>query len=95
MKRDGMSFTIKNTFDVNVTLVPQSQAMRIVRTVGQAFQVCHKLSLQTAEGQMDRLALGENGKYEDETPSEGKTEPYHLCGPRQGQCVKLYSLTNI
>ncbi|KAK3509080.1 hypothetical protein QTP70_020291 [Hemibagrus guttatus] len=70
--RDGSS----NTFRCNVfKSKKKSQAMRIVRTVGQAFEVCHKLSLQSADGQMDRqmdrLALGENGKSEEETPSEG------------------------
>lgn len=77
-----MNFRMKTMFDVNVPLVSQSQAMRIVRTVGQAFEVCHKLSLQSADGQMDkqmdRLALGESGKSEEETPSEGETETYHL-----------------
>lgn len=63
---------------INTILVSQSQAMRIVRTVGQAFEVCHKMSLQTADGQMDRLALGESGKSEEETPSEGERETYHL-----------------
>ncbi|KAM9441425.1 carboxyl-terminal PDZ ligand of neuronal nitric oxide synthase protein isoform 1-T1 [Clarias gariepinus] len=79
--RDGSS----NTFRCNVfKSKKKSQAMRIVRTVGQAFEVCHKLSLQTAEGQMDkqmdRLALGESGKSDEETPSEGHelTEAEHL-----------------
>ncbi|KAF4073164.1 hypothetical protein AMELA_G00255710 [Ameiurus melas] len=70
--RDGSS----NTFRCNVfKSKKKSQAMRIVRTIGQAFEVCHKLSLQIADGQMDRqmdtLALGESGKSEEETPSEG------------------------
>lgn len=67
-----------NYVHVNIIFVSQSQAMRIVRTVGQAFEVCHKLSLQTADGQMDRPALGENKKSEEETTSEGERETYHL-----------------
>ncbi|XP_060769385.1 carboxyl-terminal PDZ ligand of neuronal nitric oxide synthase protein isoform X3 [Neoarius graeffei] len=77
--RDGSS----NTFRCNVfKSKKKSQAMRIVRTVGQAFEVCHKLSLQTADGQMDRLTLGESGNSEEETLSEGQemTGAEHVSG---------------
>lgn len=47
--------------------------MRIVRTVGQAFEVCHKLSLQHAEQDADGQADGESDKSTEESSSNGKT----------------------
>uniref|UniRef100_A0A3P9I7A9 Carboxyl-terminal PDZ ligand of neuronal nitric oxide synthase protein n=1 Tax=Oryzias latipes TaxID=8090 RepID=A0A3P9I7A9_ORYLA len=48
--RDGSS----NSFRCNVfKSKKKTQAMRIVRTVGQAFEVCHKISLQHAEQDAD------------------------------------------
>ena len=46
--------------------------MRIVRTVGQAFEVCHKLSLQHAEQDADGQADGESDKSTEESCSNGR-----------------------
>lgn len=55
--------------------------MRIVRTVGQAFEVCHKLSLQHAEQnadeQPDGPADGQSDQSGEEPSPEGETMPSH------------------
>ncbi|TKS84751.1 PDZ ligand of neuronal nitric oxide synthase protein C-terminal [Collichthys lucidus] len=67
--RDGSS----NSFRCNVfKSKKKTQAMRIVRTVGQAFEVCHKLSLQHAEQDADGQADGESDKSTEETSSHGR-----------------------
>ncbi|XP_069465604.1 carboxyl-terminal PDZ ligand of neuronal nitric oxide synthase protein-like [Ambystoma mexicanum] len=63
--RDGPS----NTFRCNVfKSKKKSQAMRIVRTVGQAFEVCHKMSLQYAQQSADEQADGASDKSVEEHP---------------------------
>lgn len=46
--------------------------MRIVRTVGQAFEVCHKISLQHAEQEADGRADGESDKSTEEHSNKGE-----------------------
>lgn len=76
--RDGSS----NSFRCNVfKSKKKTQAMRIVRTVGQAFEVCHKLSLQHAEQDADGQADGESDKSSEEPSSHGRK----LTGAERGE----------
>ncbi|KAL7376102.1 hypothetical protein ABVT39_001098 [Epinephelus coioides] len=76
--RDGSN----NSFRCNVfKSKKKTQAMRIVRTVGQAFEVCHKLSLQHAEQDADGQADGESDKSAEESSSHGRK----LTGAERGE----------
>uniref|UniRef100_A0A8C5WTN6 PID domain-containing protein n=1 Tax=Laticauda laticaudata TaxID=8630 RepID=A0A8C5WTN6_LATLA len=68
--RDGTN----NSFRCNVfKSKKKTQAMRVVRTVGQAFEVCHKLSLQHALQNADGQADGASNNSAEGAQIEGET----------------------
>ncbi|KAJ7405991.1 carboxyl-terminal PDZ ligand of neuronal nitric oxide synthase protein-like protein [Willisornis vidua] len=92
--RDGAN----NSFRCNVfKSKKKSQAMRVVRTVGQAFEVCHKLSLQHALHSADGQADGASDKSAEEQPLEGPQLFLQCCTGKGGSglCVHLFEVHQI
>uniref|UniRef100_A0A8C6Y944 Carboxyl-terminal PDZ ligand of neuronal nitric oxide synthase protein n=1 Tax=Naja naja TaxID=35670 RepID=A0A8C6Y944_NAJNA len=104
--RDGTN----NSFRCNVfKSKKKTQAMRVVRTVGQAFEVCHKLSLQhalqNADGQADGASnnSAEGAQIEGLQPLEpvladqdlGLAGSVGVCLPDCGVCELPFSVPDL
>ncbi|XP_063172543.1 dystrophin-like protein 1 [Candoia aspera] len=77
--RDGAN----NSFRCNVfKSKKKTQAMRVVRTVGQAFEVCHKLSLQHALQNADGQADGASNNSAEDSQLEGEKFRGPLVSPK-------------
>lgn len=102
-------FLVENNSAANIDFLPpffsllpcQTQAMRIVRTVGQAFEVCHKLSLQHAEQDADGQADGKSDKSTEEPSSNGEDKlkgvycscaQFYYCRVHSNTCRQIKQL---